>query len=157
MEYKKLLAIILLSLSFCFVSGAGYGEIPERMLEEKASILYVKLLEAQIKYIMTNPTGFLNVSFYYDPTGFAGEATKLPKSVNTRGKIFISIIDSRDQFSYKSGTALLDTFKRHLKAACSFIYIRTIDLDSDIVATVHSKEEIPLSYFYQGEYYLWDE
>ncbi len=27
MKNKKLLAIILLSLSFCFVSGAGYGEI----------------------------------------------------------------------------------------------------------------------------------
>ena len=28
MKNKKLLAIILLSLSFCFVSGVGYGEVP---------------------------------------------------------------------------------------------------------------------------------
>ncbi len=31
MKNKKLLAIILLSLSFYFVSGAGYGEVPRSL------------------------------------------------------------------------------------------------------------------------------
>jgi len=33
MKNKKLLAIILLSLSFCFVSGVGYGEVQNTNLE----------------------------------------------------------------------------------------------------------------------------
>ena len=45
MKNKKLLAIILLSLSFCFVSGAGYGEeIPPEVLGE-FSDRNIKMLE----------------------------------------------------------------------------------------------------------------
>ncbi len=35
MKNKKLLAIILLSLSFCFVSGVGYGKIPHGLMKLK--------------------------------------------------------------------------------------------------------------------------
>ncbi len=157
MMNKKLLTVILLSLSFCFVSGVGYGEVPKWMLEAKASYLNVELLEAEVSYIMTNPTSFLNVDFSYDSTGYWGEIAKLPKSVNTKGKICIFFGDNRDRFSYKSGTALLDTFKRDLKVIYWFIQIVATDMDSDIVATLLSKEGIPLAYFYQGKYYLWED
>jgi len=31
-----------------------------------------------------------------------------------------------------------------------------MDMDRDIVAKFHTKEEIPLGYFYQGKYHLWE-
>jgi len=147
MKGKRVLAAFLLGVVLCFVSGVGYGEIPQWVIDTKAPYIDVELLETRVSYMIRNPTSFLSVSFYYDPTGFTGEKAKLPKSVNTRGKIFISVVDNRGQFSYKSGVALLDTFKRHLKVIYSFIDI-AIDMDSDIVATLHSKEGIPLGYFY---------
>jgi len=157
MRKKRFLAAILLAVGFCFVSGVGYGEIPEWALEAEASYLKVEFLEAEVSYIMTNPTSFLNVNFSYDPIGYWGEIAKLPKSVNTKGKICIIIGDNRDRFSYKSGIALLDTFKKDLKVIYWFIEVVATDMDSDIVATLLSKERIPLGYFYQGEYHLWEE
>lgn len=154
---KVFLVIVLLSLSFCFVSGVGYGEIQQWAIESKASYLNVELLKAEVHYMMRNPTSFLNVSFSYDPTGYGGEVAKLPKSVNTKGKIFIIIGDNRDQFSYKSGIALLDTFKKSLEVIYSFINLMATNKDVDVVALFLSKEEIYLGYFSEGEYHLWEE
>jgi len=154
MKNKKLLTIVLLILSFCFVSGAGYGEINKQMLDVKASFLDVELQRARIDYMMTNLDNFLHVSFYYD---FAGVlAYDFPGYVSTKGKVFISIIDNRDFFSDKSGIVRLNLFKRLLKSLYSFIEVEATDMDTDIVAKLYSKEGIPLAYFYQGEYHLWE-
>jgi len=48
----------------------------------------------------------------------------------------------------------LDSFKKNLEVIYSFIRVIATDMDTDVVALFLSKEEIPLGYFYQGEYYL---
>jgi len=157
MKNKKLLAIVLLSLSFCFVSGAGYGEIPEWKIERKASILDMELLDARIRYMMRNPDNFLYVDFYYDEYGVYGIADRLPKSVDTKGKIYIQVSDNRGDFSKKNRKTLLNEFERELECIYSYLEEIAIDMDTDIVAVFYNREEIPLGYFYQGEYYLWEE
>ena len=156
MRGKKILAVFLLGVGLCFIPALGYGEIPEWMYEQKASYISVQLLNYQMMYLMRNPTTFLHVQLTYDPTGFCGEVAKLPKAVSTKGKVFVTVTDNRDMFSYKSGIALLDLFKRKLEIICSFI-LATEDMDTDIVAVFLSKERTSLGYFYQGEYHLWGE
>ncbi len=159
MKNKKLLAIILLSLSFCFVSGVGYGEIEQWMDKVEVSLMDLRLLEASVKYIMTYPTNFINVAFYYDRTGaFSDQLVYLfPKLIDTKGKIYVMISDNRGQFSYKSEIVLLDSFKKELDILWSFVKGIASNMDADIVATLKSRQGIPLAYFYQGEYHLWEE
>ncbi len=155
MRRKQFLAAILLGVSFYFVSGVGYGKVLGWLDESKISLMRGMFLEARIDYMMTNPTSFLNVSFYYEPTGVY--ASSFPESVDPKGKTLIIILDNRDQFTYKSRIALLDTFKRDLQVIYSFIDHIATDMDTDIIAKFHSGESIPLGYFYQGEYYLWED
>ncbi len=156
MKNKKLLAIISLSLIFCFVSGVGYGEIPEWVDEATASYIDLKLLDAKVSYMMTNKTSFLGVSFYYDPTGTVYNSV-FPSFVDTKRKIVITVYDDRDRFSFKSGINLLDSFKKTLKAIYSFVNVIATDMDTDIVAIFFSEEEIRLGYFSEGEYHLWED
>ena len=156
MKSKSLLAIILLSLSFCFVSGVGYGEVKEWSDKEKISYTEVLLLlSARVDYIMYNPTTFLNVDFIYDSDGAFGKKV-FPRDVDTKGKICVRVIDSRRVFSDKSGVALLGLFERVLESIRWHIFFVATDLDTDIVAKFLSREAIPLGYFYQGEYHLWE-
>ena len=158
MKNKKLLAIILLSVSFCFVSGVGYGEVMHMWNETKATLMELVLAEARIDYIMRNPDVFLDVHFYYDSTGWFGEG--FPENVDTKGKICVEVLDNkRGGFSYVTGTALLDLFKGYLEIVYAFIELEGVvtDLDTDIVAKFVSRGGISLGYFYQGEYHLWDE
>ena len=157
MRLKKLLAAFLLGIVLCFVPAMGYGEVQEWTYERKASYMKVSLLEARVSYMMHNPTTFLNVNFLYDPIGRYRRVEKLPESVDTKGKIVIVISDTRDVFSYKSGIALLDQFKRELEVEYTFLRSLATDMDTDIVAIFANKEIIPLGYFYQGEYHLWRE
>ncbi|KKL66980.1 hypothetical protein LCGC14_2139540 [marine sediment metagenome] len=157
MKNKKLLVVILLSLSFCLVvSGVGYGEIPEWMNIAEATYMRVSLLEARVGYMMRNPTSFLTVNFRYHPPGVL--ALNFPVSyANAEGKIYVLIHDIRDRFSELSGIALLNMFKRTLETLYSFIRVEATDMDDDIIAALYTEEEIPLAYFYQGKYHLWDE
>ena len=155
MKNKKLLAIVLLSLSFCFVSGVGYGEIEEWRYEEKASFIDVALVVARVEYIMAKPDDFLRVSYYYDRTGRFAE--NYPAGVRTKGKISIGIIDSRNVFSYKSGEALLKQFETELFYAYYFIQTTATDMDNDIVVRFADEFGELLGYLYQGEYHLWEE
>ena len=158
MKNKKSLAIILLSLSFCFVPVLGHGEVKHWTNETMATVMELVLLEARVDYMMRNPNIFLDVHFYYDSTGrFARE---FPGNVDTKGKIYVSVQDNkRGGYSYISGTALLGLFKANLELLFTFIKIKGVatDIDTDIVATFDSREGIPLGYFYQGEYHLWGE
>jgi len=147
---KKLLAILLLSMSFCFMSGVGYGEI-----KYEGIYMVIRLLEARVDYIMHNPNSFLEVRFYNDRDG--AFTNSFPKGVDTKGKVYVWVTDNRDQFSYKSEIALLDTFKRSLEVIYSFISLLVTNMNTDVVAKLESKERIPLAYFYQGEYHLWEE
>ena len=155
MRKKRFLAAILLVVSFCFVSGAGYGEIPEWMFESTVSYIDFQLLDAKIRYIMAKPDDFLRVSYYYDRTGRFAE--NYPAGVRTKGKISIGIIDSRNVFSYKSGEALLKQFETELFYAYYFIQTTATDMDNDIVVRFADEFGELLGYFYQGEYHLWEE
>jgi len=163
MKNKKLLAIILLSLSFCFVSGAGYGEIEVNVIELKVPHIDFYLLEARVEYMMRNPINFLYVKFRYDRNGSYGEL--FPERLDTKGKIYVEIRDNRGLFSGRSGTVLLELFKWYLDLIYGFIgqlplsieYDLYGPMDNDVVAKFYSKGDIPLGYFYQGEYHLWEE
>jgi hypothetical protein len=137
MKNKKLLVIFLLSLSFCFVSGAGYGEVKEFLFKDKASQIQVTLLSARIDYMMRNPTSFLNVEFGHNPEF-----------------ITLNIYDNRDIFYHKSGVALLDTFKKKLEVIYSFISHIATNMNTDVWAWFYSREGIELGYFLDGKYHL---
>ena len=157
MRGKKLLAAFLLGVGFCFVPVLGYGEIEKWVLERKVSHMDVELLQARVNYMMTNPTDFLYFGAYYDPYGRIGGIRAFPKNVDTKGKIVIAVYDSRKIFCNKSRAALLDQFKKELEAIYSFLRVIATDMDTDIVAKFFTGEQVPLGYFYQGEYHLWGE
>ena len=123
----------------------------------KATVMQLNLSRARTDYMMRSPTAFLYVELYYDQDGNFGGGVILPESIDTKGKIYVAVYDNRDAFSYKSGVALLDEFKTQLRIIYSFIHFYATDMDTDIVAQFYSRENVPLGYFYQGEYYLWEE
>ena len=184
MRKKRVLATILLAAVLCFVvSGVGYGEInfpttgaiyegwdeyyTHPLLEEQPFLGLRKdiellrlqhfLLGAIVEYIMRNPVSFLYVSIDYDDMGIWQPIYKLPENVDTRHKVCLRIGDNRNSFYDKSVVALLDEFKRELEVIYSFLELWVTDLSSDVVAILLSTGGIPLAYFYQGEYHLWDE
>jgi len=168
---KKLLAAFLLSVGLCFMPALGHGEVllgpkitvGEGLIYEKnplwpeVKVMYTNiiLLHARVNYIMKNPTNFLQVDFYYDPDGrFEYD---FPEGVNTKGKIYVTIYDNRNAFIGELTVALLEQFKVALEVLYTYISIVATDMNTDIVAKFYSKGEIPLGYFYQGEYHLWGE
>ena len=156
MRIRIVLAIILLGVGLCFVPAVGYGEVRHMWNEAKATLMEIALLEARVDYMMRNPDVFLDVGFYYDPTGEI--EMEAPVDIDTKGKICIWVQDNnRAGFSYKSGTALLDLFKACLDVLYAFIETKGVvtDINTDVVAKFYSRESIPLGYFYQGEYHLW--
>lgn len=124
-----------------------------------AQVSYIdfELLKANVRYMGQNPETFLGIAFYYDRYGSLGKIGKLPKGVSTRGKIIVTIYDTRNRFTYKTGMILLDEFKRTLKVIYSYIQVTATDLTNDLYAELVTAERIHLAYFYQGEYHLWNE
>jgi len=186
MRGKKLLAALLLGAGLCFVATLGYGKVIPVLTEEvtpeqeryfkihfpdepiKTVLRYTRsehptyfrfyLLEARLNYMMTNPNTFACVYADYDNLGGTlREIYKLPERVETKGKVLITVYDKRGAFSYKSGMALLEAFKQILVVFYSYLDVWVTDMNTDIVAKFYSREEIPLGYFYQGEYHLWGE
>jgi len=158
MRGKVFLAAFLLGAGLCFVPVLGYGEVKEWMYESKVSLMDLKLLDARVDYVMSKPENYLWIYFLYDPVGEIGRRY-FPRGVDTEGKIVVKIQDNRGAFSYKSGRALLRRFKRELEDIYlhSSMELYATDMDTDIVARFLSGEGIPLGYFYQGEYHLWEE
>lgn len=114
------------------------------------------LEEARIKYIVANPVDSLDVTFLHDEVG--GFSGFFPEGVDTKNKICIWVFDNRDVFSNKSEIVLLDEFKKQLEVI--FLYIQPVakSMNVDVVALFGKREEkIPLGYFHQGEYHLWEE
>ena len=157
MRRKKFLAAILLVMSFCFVSGVGYGEIAEWTLERTVLRLDYSLGWAMLFYVWDHKTDFLVVIFSYD--SYVGEVKFSSKpDVSTGGKILIEITDSRGIFSNKSGIALLNLFRKTLKDIYSYIEDYATDMDADVVAILMAfPGGNELAYFYQGEYHLWED
>ncbi len=155
MKNKKLLAIILLSLSFCFVSAVGYGRVRVEIAETKATRFDIKLLDAKIDYILGNPNDFLYILLRYDPVGTYGD--QFPRWVITKDKIVVVIWDIRNKFSGKSEEVLLSYFKVELEDIVTGLEDLITDINTDVVAIFYSKKAIPLGYFYQGEYHLWED
>ena len=155
MRAKVLLAAVLLSLGLCLVPALGYGEVQHDMDEAKVSWMEYTLLDSRVNYIMMNPTDFLDVRFYYDPIGMYAYTFPEDLGIETVGKVYIHISDNRNRYADKTGLALLGQFKSDLEAIYSFIELAATDMDIDIVAKFHTEKNVPLAYFYQGEYYLW--
>ncbi len=153
---KKLLAIIFLSLSFCFVSGVGYGEVQEWMDKEEVSFMDISLLQARIDYIMQRPNDFMNVVLYYDPSGILGREI-FSGSIDTKGKIVVRIEDTRDFFGDEPDLYMIP-FALELNIIYNLSSLRSVatDRDSDIVAIFYRKGK-EIGYFDQGDYHLWEE
>jgi len=156
MRGKRLLAAFLLGVGLCFVPALGYGEVNQEMDEEETSLMRFRLLWARVNYIMDYPTTFLRVNFIYDRDGTFKE--KFPESVDTKGKICVRIVDTRevfkDEFFHKSKRALLEEFKEVLETVYWYIEEVATDMNADVVAKFESEEGPLLAYFYQGEYHL---
>jgi len=159
MRGKKLLTAFLLGVGLCLIPVLGCGEVQEWTYERKASYMEICPLRAEIDYMMNNPTNFLSINFYYDPDGRFGRIKELPESIGTKSKIFVVVRDTRGIFSDKPGTALLDEFEKELEVIYTHSSIGAVatDMDTDIVAIFCDGENIPLGYFHQGEYHLWEE
>jgi hypothetical protein len=154
MRGKKLLVAFLLGVGLCFVPVLGHGEVKKWVTQVNMDSA---LLKTRVSYIMNNPSSFLYVDFAYDPDRRLGKIwLKLAEGVDTNGKILVPVRDNRDLFSYKSGIGLLDELEGILEALFSYIEVVSTDMDTDIVAEFVTKHGIPLGYFYQGKYYLWE-
>lgn len=121
----------------------------------KATLMELNLSRSRIDYVMRNPTTFLYVELYYDQDGEFGQSEILGGCADTKDKIYVAIYDNRDAFSHKYGEDLLNEFKARLEVIYPFTKFYATDMDDDIIAALYTEEEIPLAYFYQGEYHLW--
>jgi len=108
MRSKGLLAVFLLGVGLCFLTVVGHGKVDKRLYKEKASAMHFSLLDDRATYIMHNPTSFLKVFIGHASDGETFREF-FPKDVDTKGKIYVMVIDNRGVFSDKSGTALKRT------------------------------------------------
>ena len=51
---------------------------------------------------------------------------------------------------------MLADFKSILETIHSYIDIMVTDMETDVVARFVDSDGIPLGYFYQGEYHVWE-
>lgn len=161
MSSRGVIAGLLFAIILSFVLILGHGAVTRWMDERKASLICLHLEESRVSYTMGNPGDFLYVNLDYDPTGRHGSAWfEFPENVDTKGKFCVEVYDTRDVFSNKTETALLGQFKKELEVIYSFVDLaikdKDMNMDTDIVAKFHTRKEIPLGYFYQGEYHLWE-
>jgi len=169
MKGKRLLAAFLLGVGLCFVPVLGYGEIPGKLVQgkvdawfdSKVSLLDFYLLEARVDYIMLNAPQHEYVWMKYDMDGSFEKFFKFPEEVRTSDKIVIVIRDIREFYAPDALAlvkwSLLELFRQQLKVIFAYIKDLATDMDNDIVALVQTKDQVPLAYFYQGKYHLWEE
>jgi len=165
MRARGLITAFLLGVGLSFVPGLGQGEIKSPRHLGKISSMDWRLLQATVNYMQENPTNFLRVHICYDEDG-SWEESFFPKHIDTRGKVCLLVGDNifrgddERLFCGKSGTDLLNEFKRQLENIYSFIEDYATEMNTDIAAYFYTRERkpslgIPLGYFYQGEYHLW--
>lgn len=158
MKNKKLLAAILLGVVLCFVvAGVGYSKVHPSFNEGSDHEIFQ---DARITYIMGNPDGFLLVRFTYSNPELGtllGLRLKYPEGVDTVGKVLVEVYDTRGVFSGKLGASLLAQCKKELDYIHYCIDAYVWDMDNDVVAKFCSGKNVPLAYFSDGEYHLWEE
>ena len=155
MKSKRLLVVVLLTVTLCFTSTAGYGEVQHWLDDVQPTAMDVFLLTARLNYVMENPYGFLSVQILYDRTGTG--VVGLPSPILTAGKIYVSMLDTLSVFVDKIEEDLLKTFKKELEYLYSYFSKCATNMDTDVVAAFYDWDGTPLGYFYQGEYQLWQE
>ena len=154
MRARIILVIILLSLSFCFVSGVGYGEVYDFGDPLGPLVMYFRLLQARIDYIMQNPTNFLDVGLHYDIEGEFSEEGFFPQGVETEGKVVVTLQDNRGIFFNRiKEEDLLRRFQQELTEVYTFLEPVATEMD-DIVAIFYNQKGLPLGYYYGGSYKL---
>jgi len=155
MRAKRAIIAFLLAVGLCLMPALGYGKIKPPHDFHGMDII---LLKAQIGYIMENPTTFLDIDCFYDIAGIMANIIAPDLDLETEGKIFVSVTDTRGVFFGRSRKLLMDEFHYHWEAIYSHLKViglAPLDLHTDIAAIfINEKKEI-LGYFYQGEYYLW--
>jgi len=169
MRAKGLLAAFLLGAGLCFVPVLGHGEIPGKLVQGnvdawlgfEVSLLDFLLLEARVNYIMLNAPNYEYVWMKYDMDGSFGKFYKFPENVDTTDKIFIVIRDIREYYVPDALSlvrwSVLELFEQQLTVIYAYIKDFATDMDNDVVTLVQTNDQVPLAYFYQGEYYLWEE
>jgi len=119
MKSRRLLAAILLGVVLCFVvSGVGYGDIPEVLVnghmeawtKREPPLLNYLLLEAKIDYIMRHPDNYEYIWMRYDMDGSLRDFFEIPEGVNTADKIIIIIDDIREHYLQLPAQRNIDYF-----------------------------------------------
>ena len=154
MKNRRVLVVVLLAVSFCFIPLISYGEVQSWMNDRNVPLMQFKLLEARVDFIMSNPNDFTDISIAYDEKGAIGKQI-LGDGFDTAGMIAIRLVDRKAIFSNLSGMSLKEEFKKRLAVLYSFIKKMATDMNNDVVAVFYTKEDVPLGYFYRGEYHLW--
>lgn len=166
MKKRILLLVILLVVAVIFLTPMlGGAEINQLWFTEKGklrnatvSALDFRFLEIRVQMIMGDPDNYIDVDFAYDEIGNMGEWFEEFVRLYTRGKIVITVRDSRERFS--SYTLKLE-FLNYFKALTFYLNMRllgvTNDFNNDVVVYLIPREGIReglLGYFYKGEHVI---
>ena len=150
----KSIAAVLTCLTALFVLHRSLDARIEEFLLTDIQIkrLEFRLLEARIDYMMSNPRGFNNVSFFYDAEGGYREEVGLQSP--TKGKLVIYLIDERKKWPVSDRTGLPAALKEALETVHSFVRLYVPDLRNDVACVFYSKEGTKLAWYENGKYRL---
>jgi len=124
------------------------------LYDTRISALDMRFLEIRVDIIMSNPN-FPGINFSYDKIGIWGESYEEYVSLQTRGKIVICAIDTREFYSsFTTKSEFLEYFYRLTLSLKSHLVCITNDFDNDVVLYLIPKERLKkgglLGYFYKG-------
>lgn len=167
MRAKVLLATILLGMGLCstptwsqeqrdidWEEALKAENLMGFFADKETKLINHYLLEIRIDYMMWNPDTHLYVELYWGWNDSYDE--DFPEGTSTKNKLFVKIFDNRRTYGAKTGTVLLDRFKRDLEVIHGFTKGLLNPMDQNIVAKLYTKQGIPLAYYSQGEYHLWE-
>lgn len=166
MKKKILLLGTLAVVAIIFLTPMlGRAEIDQLWFTEKGelsdatvSALDFHFLEIRVQMIMGDPDNYLDVDFAYDEIGRRGEWFEEFVRLYTRGKIVITVRDSRARFS---SYTLKSEFLNYFKALTFYLNMHLIgvtnDFNNDVVVYLIPRvgtTEGLLGYFYKGEHVI---
>ena len=166
MKKRILLLVILLVVAIIFLAPMlGGAEIAQFWFTEEGklsnatvSALDFRFLEIRVQMIMGDPDNYLDVNFAYDEIGNMGEWFEEFVRLYTRGKIVITVKDSRERFS---SYILKSEFLNYFKNLTFYFKIDllgvTNDFNNDVVVYLIPRggfREGLLGYFYKGEHVI---
>lgn len=169
MRTRRFFVGILTAGLVVLATGTGEAEIHSHWFTEEGklanptiSALELHFLELRIEMMMSHPDEYPSVDFTYDERGGRGKMLRLdfPEvKLDTRGKIVVTIMDTRDYFpSSMSEREVLEKFRSLVLGLRLRLWGVTEDLDNDAVVLLIPKEGTLkrglLAYFYEGEYVM---